>query len=112
MYLTELLAGRKKDQQNARPLLRPIICICNDLYASSLTKLRPHARIIRFTRPSDVHLVRRLRGICEEEGLKAESRALSALVGLSQGDWRCCLNTLQVTTNPTSPSEVSDMTPS
>ncbi|KAH8106885.1 P-loop containing nucleoside triphosphate hydrolase protein [Cristinia sonorae] len=88
--------GRKKEQQAVRPLLRPIICICNDLYASSLAKLRPHARIVRFTRPNDVHLVRRLRTICEQEGLKAESRALSSLVGLAQGDWRGCLNALQL----------------
>ncbi|TCD63546.1 hypothetical protein EIP91_005292 [Steccherinum ochraceum] len=88
--------GRSKKEQTARPLLRPIVCICNDLYASSLSKLRPHARIIRFSRPNDLHLVRRLRTICETEGLKAESRALSALVGLAQGDWRGCLNTLQL----------------
>ena len=79
-----------------RPLLRPIICICNDLYASSLTKLRPHARIIRLNRPNDFHLVKRLRDICETEKMHADSRALSALVGVSQGDLRGCLNTLQV----------------
>ena len=59
--------GRKGEQQHARPLLRPIICICNDLYASSLTKLRQHARIVRFARPHDTHVVRRLREICERE---------------------------------------------
>lgn len=30
------------------------------------------------------------------EGLKADSRALTALVGMAQGDFRGCLNTLQV----------------
>ncbi|KAI0072280.1 hypothetical protein K474DRAFT_1668042 [Panus rudis PR-1116 ss-1] len=89
--------GRKdKEKNHVLPILRPIICICNDLYASSLTKLRPHARIIRMNRPNDVHLVRRLRTICEEEGMKVESRALSTLVGVAQGDMRGCLNTLQV----------------
>lgn len=87
--------GRKGDDSK-RPILRPIICICNDLYASSLAKLRPHARIIRLSRPPDVHLVKRLRDICEGESLKAESRALSTLVGIAQGDLRGCLNTLQV----------------
>ncbi|KIP08852.1 hypothetical protein PHLGIDRAFT_68643 [Phlebiopsis gigantea 11061_1 CR5-6] len=82
--------------QPNRPLLRPIICICNDLYASSLSKLRPHARIIRFNRPNDFRLVNRLREICEIEGLKAQSRALTTLVGLAQGDLRGCLNTLQL----------------
>ncbi|PAV23521.1 P-loop containing nucleoside triphosphate hydrolase [Pyrrhoderma noxium] len=84
---------KKKD--SSRPLLRPLICICNDLYASSLTKLRQHARIIRFSRPADVHLTKRLRTICETEGLRAESRALTTLVGIAKGDMRSCLNTLQ-----------------
>ncbi|KZT09714.1 uncharacterized protein LAESUDRAFT_722683 [Laetiporus sulphureus 93-53] len=87
--------GRKADLKAARPLLRPIICICNDLYASALTKLRQHARIVRFSRPNDVHLIRRLREICENEGLRAESRALTTLVGVAQGDLRGCLNMLQ-----------------
>ncbi|PIL24416.1 hypothetical protein GSI_14170 [Ganoderma sinense ZZ0214-1] len=89
--------GRKgEQQQHARPLLRPIICICNDLYASSLTKLRQHARIVRFARPHDTHVVRRLREICEREGLRADARALATLVGVAQGDFRGCLNTLQM----------------
>ncbi|TFY71375.1 hypothetical protein EVG20_g1639 [Dentipellis fragilis] len=86
---------KKKDNKGKRPLLRPIICICNDLYASSLAKLRPVARIVRFTRPADIHIVKRLRDICEYEGLKAEPRALSTLVGIALGDLRGCLNTLQ-----------------
>lgn len=43
-----------------------------------------------------MHLVKRLRDICERERLKADSRALTALVGIAQGDLRGCLNTLQV----------------
>ncbi|KAI0362637.1 hypothetical protein OH77DRAFT_1416905 [Trametes cingulata] len=88
--------SKKGDKQTTRPLLRPIICICNDLYAASLTKLRPHARIVRFARPHDTHVVRRLREICEREGMKADARALATLVGVAQGDFRGCLNTLQM----------------
>ncbi|KAI0705933.1 P-loop containing nucleoside triphosphate hydrolase protein [Cytidiella melzeri] len=88
--------AKKGEAQGNRPLLRPIICICNELYANSLSKLRPHARIIRFNRPNDFRLVNRLRDICEIEGLKAESRALTTLVGLTQGDLRGCLNTLEL----------------
>ncbi|KAF8512266.1 P-loop containing nucleoside triphosphate hydrolase protein [Gautieria morchelliformis] len=85
----------RANQPRPRPLLRPIIAICNDLYSSSLARLRQHARIIRFNRPPDVRLVKRLRDICEVEGMRADSRALSALVGIAQGDMRGCLNTLQ-----------------
>lgn len=88
-------SGQKRDHDVKRPILRPIICICNDVNASSLAKLRPHALQIRFTRPSDVHTAKRLREICEIEGLKADSRALSTLVGLAKCDLRSCLNTLQ-----------------
>ena len=85
--------GKKKGKQALR---RPIICICNNLYASSLAKLRPIARLIRFTRPANIHVVKRLRDICDVEGLRTDSRALSTLVGIGLGDLRGCLNTLQV----------------
>ncbi|KAF9227797.1 hypothetical protein BS17DRAFT_726296 [Gyrodon lividus] len=86
---------KTRDQKDKRPLLRPIICICNDQNAFSLAKLRPHAMQIRYTRPADIHLVRRLREICGFEGLNADTRALSTLVGIAKGDLRGCLNTLQ-----------------
>lgn len=88
--------GAKKDNKGKRPLLRPMICICNDHNAHSLAKLRPLARQLRFSRPADLMIVRRLREVCEIEGLKADSRALSTLVGVAQGDLRGCLNALQV----------------
>ncbi|KAH9950273.1 P-loop containing nucleoside triphosphate hydrolase protein [Amylocystis lapponica] len=88
--------GRKVNPQASRPLLRPIICICNDLYANALAKLRPHARIVRCGRPNDMNLVRRLRHICESEGARVEPRALTTLVGVAQGDMRACLNALQM----------------
>lgn len=88
--------GAKKENKGKRPLLRPMICICNDHNAHSLAKLRPHARQLRFSRPADLMIVRRLREVCEIEGLKADSRALSTLVGVAQGDLRGCLNALQV----------------
>ncbi|KAF8891293.1 P-loop containing nucleoside triphosphate hydrolase protein, partial [Infundibulicybe gibba] len=87
--------GRGRDPKAKRPILRPIICICNDHNASSLAKLRPHALQIRFSRPADVHTVKRLREVCDVEGLKADTRALNTLVGVAKGDLRGCLNTLQ-----------------
>ncbi|KAJ7157004.1 P-loop containing nucleoside triphosphate hydrolase protein [Mycena crocata] len=88
-------AGKGRDPNAKRPILRPIICICNDQNAASLTKLRTHALQIRFARPADIHTVKRLREVCEIEGLKADSRALTTLVGVARGDLRGCLNTLQ-----------------
>ncbi|KAK0463823.1 P-loop containing nucleoside triphosphate hydrolase protein, partial [Desarmillaria tabescens] len=88
-------AGQQRDPNAKRPILRPIICICNDINASSLAKLRPHAYQIRLQKPADVHTVKRLRQVCELEGLRADTRALSALVGIARGDLRGCINTLQ-----------------
>ncbi|KAL4246083.1 hypothetical protein ABKN59_003317 [Abortiporus biennis] len=96
--------------ESSRPLLRPIICICNDLYSSSLTKLRQIAKIIRFQRPNDLHIVKRLKGICELEGMKFEGRALSTLVGVCGGDLRGCLNTLQLVKTKISSSSKSNQT--
>ncbi|KAF8912069.1 hypothetical protein CPB84DRAFT_1761185 [Gymnopilus junonius] len=87
--------ARGRDTQNKRTIRRPIICICNDHNASSLAKLRPHAYQIRFHRPADIHLVKRLKEICVIEDLKADSRALSTLVSAAKGDLRGCLNALQ-----------------
>ncbi|GAA6010908.1 hypothetical protein JCM11491_004595 [Sporobolomyces phaffii] len=81
----------KKD----RPLLRPIICICNDLYAPVLRPLRPLAKIIRFQPPTNTMLTKRLRTICEMEAMKAENKHLTLLVETAEGDLRSCLNTLQ-----------------
>ncbi|CAE6526005.1 unnamed protein product [Rhizoctonia solani] len=75
-----------KNGKEARPLLRPIICICNDLYAPSLARLRPIARVIRFRRAQPVLLTNRLREICVEEDLRADTRALTALLIKSRSD--------------------------
>ncbi|KAL1746335.1 P-loop containing nucleoside triphosphate hydrolase protein [Schizophyllum fasciatum] len=87
--------GQKRDPKTPRPILRPIICICNDPNASALAKLRPLALHARLARPADAHIVKRLRQVCELEGLRADGQALSALVAVARGDMRGCLNTLQ-----------------
>ncbi|GAA5930725.1 hypothetical protein JCM1841_004748 [Sporobolomyces salmonicolor] len=93
-------SSTKKPKKNGkskkdRPLLRPIICICNDLYAPVLRPLRPLAKIIRFSPPTNTMLVKRLKTICEAENLGAENKHLTLLVDTAEGDLRSCLNTLQ-----------------
>ncbi|KAL7336329.1 hypothetical protein BJY59DRAFT_718395, partial [Rhodotorula toruloides] len=87
--------SRKGKGKQQRPLLRPIICICNDLYAPALRPLRPLAKIIRFNPLTAPMLIKRLRTICEVEGLSTENKHLSLLVDVAEGDLRSCLNTLQ-----------------
>ncbi|EMS21920.1 chromosome transmission fidelity protein [Rhodotorula toruloides NP11] len=87
--------SRKGKGKQQRPLLRPIICICNDLYAPALRPLRPLAKIIRFNPLTAPMLIKRLRTICDVEGLSTENKHLSLLVDVAEGDLRSCLNTLQ-----------------
>ena len=81
--------------QKLRPLMRPIICICNDLYAPALRPLRDIAKVFTFRRPSTERLAHRLQMICAAEGLRAEKSTLRVLAERAECDIRSCLNTLQ-----------------
>lgn len=77
---------------------RPIICICNDLYAPALRPLRTaldQSCILHIKRPSSTQLATRLKDICEEEGFKADMRAIVHLCEQLDSDIRSCLNALQ-----------------
>lgn len=91
--MTKKPANKKKKQQ---PLLRPIICICNDVYAPVLRPLRMIAHHIPFRKVPNLNVARRLQEISQSEGLDTDLRALSLLAEMTDGDLRSCLNTLQV----------------
>lgn len=91
----ELSQSKAKKKKGMKPLLRPIICICNDLYAPALRPLRECARVFMVKPPTTERLVERLRYICNKEGLRAEKSTLRALADRAEGDIRACLNTLQ-----------------
>ncbi|CAM8905551.1 unnamed protein product [Rhodiola kirilowii] len=84
----------KKSQKNAK-LLRPVICICNDLYAPALRQLRQVAKVHVFVQPTVNRVVSRLKQICIKEGMATNSIALTALAEYTGCDIRSCLNTLQ-----------------
>ncbi|CAH8282997.1 unnamed protein product [Eruca vesicaria subsp. sativa] len=84
----------KKERRTA-PLSRPIICICNDLYAPALRPLRQIAKVHIFVQPTVSRVVNRLKYICNMEGMKTRSFGLSALADYTECDIRSCLNTLQ-----------------
>ncbi|KAI9220475.1 hypothetical protein BC828DRAFT_398148 [Blastocladiella britannica] len=77
-------------------LRRPIICICNDLYAPALRPLRAIARIVQVRRPeSHFSLVRRLSAIAKNEGIRVSTQALHWLAVAADGDLRSCIHALQ-----------------
>ncbi|XP_024983880.1 chromosome transmission fidelity protein 18 homolog [Cynara cardunculus var. scolymus] len=84
-----------KKKRKDTPLLRPVICICNDLYAPALRPLRQVAKVHVFVQPTVNRIVSRLKYICNKEGMRTSSVALTALAEYTECDIRSCLNTLQ-----------------
>lgn len=58
---------------------RPIVFICNDAYAKALRPLREIALSIKISNSNSERLLKRLRQICKEEGVKVEDRVLREL---------------------------------
>ena len=99
-YLVNLLNGKSKKtsgskKQQESMLLRPIICICNDLYVPALRPLRQISLLLQFPPTSSQRLAQRLSFISAKEPLKTDLTALMALCEKSGNDIRSCLSTLQ-----------------
>ncbi|KAK6512917.1 hypothetical protein TWF506_009079 [Arthrobotrys conoides] len=66
--------------------LRPIIAVCNDLYAPSLKSLRPLCEVVYTKRPPLGLVLGRLKEIFEREGVEGDSDAIRRLVELEGGN--------------------------
>jgi chromosome transmission fidelity protein 18 len=86
----------KKKGKGAKPLCRPIVCICNNLFAPALKPLRQVAHIVQLRKPSPVMLSKRLKLICDLEGFKVDNKSLVDLCEMMECDLRSCLHALQV----------------
>jgi len=75
--------------------LRPIICICNELYTPALRPLRQLALVVPFPPTLPTRLAGRLKEITATEKLKTDLSALLALCKKTDNDIRSCLSTLQ-----------------
>ncbi|GMH31224.1 hypothetical protein Nepgr_033067 [Nepenthes gracilis] len=84
-----------KKRRKVASLSRPVICICNDLYAPVLRPLRQVAKVHIFAQPAVNRVVSRLKHICNKEGLRTSLITLTALAECTECDIRSCLNTLQ-----------------
>ncbi|KAK6914254.1 ATPase, AAA-type, core, partial [Dillenia turbinata] len=97
--------GRSSSKKGHKTALlsRPVICICNDLYARTLRQLRQVANkngrvkgsMYLFNPLRVVLLAGKLKYICGREGVNTCSIALTALADYTECDIRSCLNTLQ-----------------
>ncbi|KAJ1923156.1 Chromosome transmission fidelity protein 18 [Tieghemiomyces parasiticus] len=95
--------GRRKPGPPA--LLRPIICICNNLYAPSLRPLRAVAQVYTLYRPPPASLAQRLSSLCLQEGILTDLSTLVALCERAECDLRNCLHTLQFLRKDLGPGE-------
>ncbi|XP_047032115.1 chromosome transmission fidelity protein 18 homolog [Helicoverpa zea] len=84
--------GKKKAKQ--QPLKRPVIAICNDLYATALRPLRPIALIVQVGGVSLTRLSGRLSQVCKREGVSAAPHVCSALAARARGDVRSAIQLL------------------
>ncbi|XP_052751169.1 chromosome transmission fidelity protein 18 homolog [Galleria mellonella] len=84
--------GKKKAKTH--PLRRPVIAICNDLYATSLRPLRSVALVIQVGGATSERVVRRLSRIAAGERVAAAPRTLAALAARAAGDLRAALHVL------------------
>ncbi|XP_046898586.1 chromosome transmission fidelity protein 18 homolog isoform X2 [Hypomesus transpacificus] len=87
-------SGKRRKKKEAL-LLRPIICICNDLYVPALRPLRQQAFLLAFPQTLPSRLAQRLAEITRLQGMKADAGALVALCEKTDNDIRSCINTLQ-----------------
>lgn len=85
----------KKKKKKESILLRPIICICNDLYVPALRPLRQQAFLLSFPQTQPSRLTQRLSEISLRQGMKTDSGTLMCLCEKTDNDIRACINTLQ-----------------
>ncbi|KAJ8687340.1 hypothetical protein QAD02_023134 [Eretmocerus hayati] len=89
--------AKNKTQKDNDGCRRPIICICNDLYAPSLRPLRSMALVLNVPEVDPSSLADRLSEVARNEGLKVDPRVLRHLAEKSGCDVRACLGILQYT---------------
>ncbi|KRZ03064.1 Chromosome transmission fidelity protein 18 -like protein [Trichinella zimbabwensis] len=95
-YLVSLVKGVVSGKKSRKIIIRrPIVCICNDLFAPSLRELRKIALVIHVPSVETTRLSSRLLQICSEEMLNADQSALDLLCQKAENDIRSCINTLQ-----------------
>ena len=98
-----------KDVKGQAPLCRPIIAICNDLYAQVLRPLRDVAKIIRMKPPQTSHLTARIRDVCLKENVDIEPRAIALVVDRVDNDIRAALNSIQLIAKTSSSVTLRDV---
>lgn len=73
----------------------PVILIANDPYHPKLRSLRRYCSLVKFSKVPSPSVEKRLREVCDQEGVEVEEGVLKALARFSEGDLRSALLDLQ-----------------
>jgi DNA polymerase III delta prime subunit len=76
--------------------LGPIICICNDKYASCLKALKAHCQLVNVYPPTAQRCFTRIKDIANKEGIALTDAQLREIIADGHGDIRSTLNMLQM----------------
>ena len=85
----------KKNKNKNSSIKRPVICICNDLYAKQLILLRKEAYVINIKKPDEKKVFDKLVYISQKENLPIDRSIIKSICDLTKYDIRSCLNALQ-----------------
>ena len=85
----------KKNKQKNYSIKRPIICICNDLYAKQLILLRKEAFVINIKKADEKKVFDKMVFISKKEKLPIDRSVIKSICDLTKYDIRACLNALQ-----------------
>ncbi|XP_053674908.1 chromosome transmission fidelity protein 18 homolog [Anopheles nili] len=105
-------AGAKKGGKTGNEkfvLKRPIICICNDMYAPALRQLRQVAFVVNFPPTECARLADRLLAIAEKERITTDLASMFALAEKTGNDVRSCLSMLQFFASAKKPIRLTDV---
>ncbi|XP_039265206.2 chromosome transmission fidelity protein 18 homolog [Styela clava] len=91
----EQIKGSKKKAGRNEILMRPVICICNDLYVPALRQLRQQSFVLNFPPTQSARLASRLSQLCRIQRLHCDMTTLLRLCEKADNDIRSCINTLQ-----------------
>jgi replication factor C large subunit len=75
--------------------LFPVFLIANDPWSVKLRPLRPYVKMVKLQKVHAASIEKRLRDICEREGISPQGPVLKSLARWSQGDLRSAINDLQ-----------------
>ena len=104
-----MLLNMTKDSKFRAPLMRPVIAICNDLYATALRPLRDVAKVFRMKQPHTNQITARVRDVCVKEKVDAEPRAIALIVDRVDHDIRAALNAVQLIAKTSSKVTLRDV---